>query len=133
MFCCQTQKFWERATERMGHSEWTRDPRFLKAQDRSDNRAELQDIMEAVLMTETVSFWMDKFGGYVPAAPVYDIAEALDNPYVAEIDMIYEAEHPLAENGKIRLLSSPYKFNGKRLKGGIAPTLGVDTKNMLKD
>ena len=47
--------------------------------------------------------------------------------------MIYEAEHPLAENGKIRLLSSPYKFNGKRLKGGIAPTLGADTKNMLKD
>ena len=133
MFCCQTQKFWERAAERMGHSEWTRDARFIKSQDRSDNRAALQGLMEAVLMTETVAYWMDKFGGYVPAAPVYDIAEALDNPYVAEIDMIYEAEHPLAENGKIRLLSSPYKFNGKRLKGGIAPALGAETKHVLKD
>ena len=133
MFCCQTQKFWERAAERMGHSEWTRDARFIKSQDRSDNHAALQGLMEAVLMTETVAYWMDKFGGYVPAAPVYDIAEALDNPYVAEIDMIYEAEHPLAENGKIRLLSSPYKFNGKRLKGGIAPALGAETKHVLKD
>ena len=133
MFCCQTQKFWERAAECMKHSKWTSDPRFLTAQDRSDNRAALQDIMETVLMTETVAYWMDKFGGYVPAAPVYDIAEALDNPYVTEIDMIYEAEHPLAENGKIRLLSSPYKFNGKRLKGGVAPALGADTKHVLKD
>ena len=133
MFCCQTQKFWERAAERIGHSEWTRDSRFLTAQDRSDNRAALQDIMEAVLMTETVAYWMDKFGGYVPAAPVYDIAEALDNPYVTEIDMIYEAEHPLVKDGKIRLLSSPYKFNGERLKGGSAPAFGADTKDMLKD
>ena len=133
MFCCQTQKFWERAAERMGHSEWVSDPRFIKAQDRSDNRAALQGLMEAVLMTQTVAYWMDKFGGYVPAAPVYDIAEALDNPYVTEIDMIYEAEHPVVENGKIRLLSSPYKFNGERLKGGIAPALGADTKDMLKD
>jgi len=49
--------------ERMGHSEWVNDPRFIKAADRNDNRAELQIVMEAVLMTETISYWMKKFGG----------------------------------------------------------------------
>jgi len=117
--------------ERMGHSEWVNDPRFIKAADRNDNRAELQIVMEAVLMTETISYWMKKFGGYVPAAPVYNIAEALENPYVAEIEMTYEDTHPLFVNGKIKLLSSPYKFNGKRLKGGVAPVLGGDTKDVL--
>ena len=131
IFCCQTQKFWERAAERMGHSEWTKDPRFIKVEDRRDNRAELQEVMEAVLMTQTTEYWMEKFGGYLPAAPVYNIAEALDNPYVAEIEMVYEESHPLFEDGKIRLLSSPYKYNGKRLKGGIAPVLGADTKDVL--
>ena len=131
IFCCQTQKFWERAAERMGHSEWTKDPRFVKVEDRRDNRAELQEVMEAVLMTQTTEYWMEKFGGYVPAAPVYNIAEALNNPYVAEIEMVYEESHPLFEDGKIRLLSSPYKYNGKRLKGGIAPVLGADTKDVL--
>jgi len=131
IFCCQTQKFWERAAERMGHIEWVRDPRFATVEARRDNRATLQEVMEAILMTQTTDYWMEKFGGYVPAAPVYDIAEALDNPYVAEIDMVYEDDHPLFENGKIRLLSSPYKFNGKRLKGGIAPILGADTKDVL--
>ena len=133
MFCCQTQKFWERTAERMGHPEWIRDPRFLIREDRSHNRAALQEAMESVLKTQSVAHWMEKFGGYVAAAPVYDIAQALDNPYVGEIEMTYEADHPGMANGKIKLLSSPYKFNGKRLKGGVAPSLGADTKDLLGD
>ena len=131
MFCCQTQKFWERVAERMGRSEWINDPRFLKVENRRDNRAALQDLMEAVLKTQSVAHWMEKFAGYVPAAPVYDIAQALENPYVDEIEMTYETAHPGMKDGTIKLLSSPYKFNGKRLKGGIAPGLGADTQDLL--
>ncbi len=133
MFCCQTQKFWERVAERLGHSEWVDDPRFLKVEDRRENRALVQDTMEAVMKTNTVAHWMEKFAGYVPAAPVYDIQQAFENPYVAEVEMIYETEHPGMENGRIRLMSSPYKVNGKRLKGGIAPELGADTHDLLGD
>ena len=131
MFCCQTQKFWERVAERLEHAEWAKDPRFKRVEDRCANRAILQETMEAVLKTNTVSHWMEKFSGYVPAAPVYDIEQAMENPYVDEIDMIYEDAHAGFENGKIRLLASPYKFNGERLKGGIAPELGADTKDLL--
>ncbi len=130
MFCCQTQKFWERVAECLGHPEWIEDPRFLKVEDRRANRALVQDTMEAVLKTKPVAHWMEKFGGYVPAAPVYDIAQALDNPYVHEIEMVYAEDHPDME-GDIRLLSSPYKLNGQRLKGGIAPALGADTDELL--
>ena len=87
--------------------------------------------MEAVLKTQSVAHWMEKFAGYVPAAPVYDIAQALENPYVDEIEMTYETAHPGMKDGTIKLLSSPYKFNGKRLKGGIAPGLGADTQDLL--
>ena len=131
MFCCQTQKFWERLCECLGKPKWITDPRFVKVEDRRDNRAVVQDEVEAVLKTNTVSFWMEKFGGYVPAAPVFDIAQALDSPYVNEIEMTYHDEHPLMQDG-IRMLSSPYKYNGKRLKGGIAPKLGEHTDELLK-
>ena len=131
MFCCQTQKFWERAAERLGHLDWISDPRFLTVEDRRDNRAALQGLMEGTLKTQSVDYWMERFAGYVPAAPVYDVAQALDNPYVAEIEMVYETEHAGMENGKIRLLSSPYKINGQRLKGGIAPELGAHTDELL--
>jgi len=46
--------------------------------------------------------------------------------------MIYEDSHAGFENGKIRLLSSPYKYNGQRLKGGISPELGAHTSELLK-
>lgn len=131
MFCCQTQKFWERLAQSMGHTEWITDSRFIKVEDRSDNRAVLQDVIEAVLKQQTVEDWMEKFRGFVPAAPVYDIAQSLDNPYVAEVEMIYETDHSEMSDGKIRLLSSPYKINGERLKGGIAPPLGADTEGIL--
>ena len=131
MFCCQTQKFWERVAERLGHPEWVEDSRFVKVEDRRANRALVQETMEAVLKTNTVAHWMKQFAGYVPAAPVYDIAQAFENPYVAEVEMIYEDEHPGMENGTIRLMSSPYKINGARLKGGIAPALGADTDDLL--
>jgi len=109
MFCCQIKR----------------------VEDRRANRAVVQEVMESVLKTQSVTFWMEKFAGRVPAAPVYDIAQALDNPYVAEIEMVYEEEHDGMENGKIRLLSSPYRINGQRLKGGTAPALGAHTDELL--
>lgn len=131
MFCCQTQKFWERVSERLGHSEWAEDPRFLTVEDRRANRAVVQETMEAVLKTNTVAHWMGKFGGYVPAAPVYDIGQALENDYVHEVEMIYEDKHDGMPQQKIRLLSSPYRFNGQRIKGGVSPKLGEHTDELL--
>ncbi len=131
MFCCQTQKFWERLCERLGRPEWVSDPRFVTVEDRRANRAVVQDEVEAVLKSQTVAHWMDKFGGFVPAAPVYDIAQALDNPYAHEVEMVYEDKHDGMPEQKIRLLSSPYRLNGQRLKGGTAPKLGADTDDLL--
>lgn len=127
MFCCQTQKFWERLCECLGKPDWVTDPRFIKVEDRRENRQIVQDEVEAVLKTNTVEHWMEKFGGYVPAAPVYDIAQALENDYVHEVEMVYEDKHDDMPGQKIRLLSSPYRLNGERLKGGISPELGADT------
>jgi crotonobetainyl-CoA:carnitine CoA-transferase CaiB-like acyl-CoA transferase len=131
MFCCQTQKFWERLCECLDRAEWVSDPRFVKVEDRRANRAIVQNEVEAVLKTKSIAHWMEKFGGYVPAAPVYDIEQALENDYVHEVEMVYEDKHENMPGQKIRLLSSPYKLNGSRLKGGIAPELGANTDELL--
>jgi crotonobetainyl-CoA:carnitine CoA-transferase CaiB-like acyl-CoA transferase len=130
-FCCQTQKFWEKLCEALGRPEWTQDKRFLTVEDRRENRALVEEAVESVLKTDTMENWMKKFAGKVPAAPVYDVAQALDNPYAHAVEMVYEDEHPEMDK-PIRLLSSPYRFNGKRLKGGVAPALGADTDDLLK-
>lgn len=130
-FCCQTQKFWERLCEALGKPEWIEDARFQTVEDRRENRALVEEAVESVLKTDGVENWMKKFGGRVPAAPVYDVAQALDNPYAHAVEMIYEEDHPEMDK-PIRLLSSPYRYNGKRLKGGISPALGADTDDLLK-
>jgi len=129
-FCCQTQKFWERLCEALGRPEWIKDERFLTVEDRRENRAQVEEAVESVLKTDTMDNWMKIFGGKVPAAPVYDVAQALDNPYAHAVEMVYEDHHPEMDK-PIRLMSSPYRFNGKRLKGGIAPVLGADTDDLL--
>jgi len=129
-FCCQTQKFWERLCEALGKPEWITDERFITVEDRRENRAQVEEVVESVLKTDTMDNWMKIFGGKVPAAPVYDVAQALDNPYAHAVEMVYEDNHPKMDK-PIRLMSSPYRFNGKRLKGGIAPELGADTDDLL--
>ena len=129
-FCCQTQKFWERLCDILGHPEWKTDPRFEKVTDRYEHREAVQAVVESVLTTDTVENWMAEFAGKVPAAPVYDVKQALDNPYAADVEMIYEDAHPEMDQ-PIRLLASPYRYNGVRLKGGIAPALGADTDDLM--
>ena len=45
--------------------------------------------------------------------------------------MVYDAQHPGMEGGTIRLLASPFRINGERLKGGVAPELGADTEELI--
>ena len=131
MFCCQTQKFWENTVAALGAPDLLDDERFATPHSRSENREALEAAMEAILRTRTVAAWMERFAGKVPAAPVHDVAQALDNPYVAEVEMTYEAEHGGTEDGTIRLLASPYRIDGRRLTGGVAPALGADTDDLL--
>jgi crotonobetainyl-CoA:carnitine CoA-transferase CaiB-like acyl-CoA transferase len=61
---------------------------------------------------------------------VYDVAQALENPFVHEQGCIMEAPHPA--RGTIRTLASPVRCSGDAEKVGIAPTLGEHTRELLR-
>ena len=61
----------------------------------------------------------------MPIAPVYDLAEALENPFLAEIGMIREVAHPF--RGSMRVLSNPLRIGGARVPQVAAPALGEHT------
>ena len=52
-----------------------------------------------------------------------DIPGGLDNPYLAEIDMIETVAHPAAAEG-LRTVASPFRVNGQRPVTSRAPELG---------
>jgi crotonobetainyl-CoA:carnitine CoA-transferase CaiB-like acyl-CoA transferase len=124
MLMCQTPKFWELFCERTGQLALKADPRFAGVKERRANLSVLTETLDALLTTKPTIDWLQLLGGHVPIAPVYDIAQALENPFVAEIGMTDAVDHPDAEGGRLRMLASPIKVNGKRPLGRRAPKLG---------
>ncbi len=120
---CQTDKFWALFCDIIERPELLADPRFADMASRLANVQALQDEVEATLTKAPSAHWVAKLAGSVPVAPVYDIAEALDNPFAAAVGMLNTVAHPDREQG-LRMLSSPFKVNGERAADRRAPKLG---------
>ena len=60
----------------------------------------------------------------------WDIAQALDNPYVRDVDMLQDVEHA---QGTQRLLRNPIKLDGQRLSGNACPPLNADADALLRE
>ncbi|SEH67850.1 CaiB/BaiF CoA transferase family protein [Paracoccus alkenifer] len=127
---CNKEKFWPVLAQAIGRPEWADDPRYADFKARLENRAQLTDELDEVLSTRTTAEWMRAFGGKVPAAPVYDVAQALDNPYVKEQEFITEVPHPV--RGTIKTLACPIRIPGETLPARPAPRLGADTLDILQ-
>jgi crotonobetainyl-CoA:carnitine CoA-transferase CaiB-like acyl-CoA transferase len=124
MLMCQTPKFWEAFCTKVGHPEWITEARFATIPARRENLIELTATLDALLSTQTTAFWLKLLGGYVPVAPVNEIDEALTSNHVRAIGMTDIVDHPDAMNGKLAMLASPIKVNGKRPAGKRAPKMG---------
>ena len=81
---CQKQKFWVLLAAELGRPEWAADPRFASLAARLERRDELTRMLDAEFSRDTTAGWLAKLSGKLPVAPVYDVAQALDNPFVAE-------------------------------------------------
>lgn len=128
---CQNQKFWEIFCARTGRGDLAADPRFLQPADRREHLSALSETIEAMLMTAPTAHWVALLAGHVPVAPVFDIAQALNNPFVGELDMIETVEHPDRPQG-LRLMRGPLQFDGVRPAGARAPKLGEHSEALLK-
>ena len=129
MVMCMLEKFWTTFVEGIGSPEWAAEPRFADFASRRESREALTPLVDAALSTQGTAHWMEKFAGRIPIAPILDVAEALDNPYVERVDMIQQVEHP---EGTQRLLRSPIKLDGRRLDGRACPPLDADAVELLR-
>ena len=129
---CNKEKFWGVLADAVGKPEWATDPRFATFAARLKNREEVTRALDEVFSTATTAEWLARLGGKVPVAPVYDVAQALDNPFVAEQQRVADFQHP--EHGNIRGVASPVRLaNGAALPTRAAPRLGEDTDALLDE
>lgn len=126
---CMTEKFWSLLIEALGVPELGDDPRFAKMIERTRNRDALTPLLDEAFARNTTKHWISKLQKRVPVAPVYDLPQALDNPFVQDINMIQTMPHRVA--GELRALRNPIKLNSSRLQGKPCTGLGADNDAIL--
>jgi crotonobetainyl-CoA:carnitine CoA-transferase CaiB-like acyl-CoA transferase len=126
---CNKEKFFEVMTGLIGRPEWATDPRYATFAARLENRPEFNADLDAVLSTRTTAEWMSLFEGKVPAAPVLDVKQALDNPYLVEAERIIDFQHP--EHGPLPGIATSIRASGAEHPTQAAPTLGQDTDDIM--
>ena len=127
---CNKEKFWPALCACLGRDEWSADPRFARFGDRLEHRDLLTELLDAELGHRNTEQWLARFAGKVPAAPIYDIAQALDNPFVTEQSRLQTLEHPT--HGPYRLVAPPVKSDGDEAPARPAPGLGEHTDVILR-
>ena len=128
---CQLPKFWTLLTEKTGCSGLAADPRFATEADRLANRTELSALLDNVFQKQPTAHWQALLEGSVPIAPVYQLDQALDNPWLDIVGMHDTVSHP--DRDEFRVLASPIRIDGKRLPNRAGPLLGADSDDLLAE
>jgi len=117
------EAIWARCAKALGHPEWCEDPRFATNQARVANRAALEEVMNAVLTTDTTEHWVAALeAAGVPCGPVYDYAQLFADPQVRHRGLVQYAIDP--ELGEVPHIRTPVKIGeGVRVRT-VAPKLG---------
>ena len=127
---CNKEKFWPVLAECIGRPEWGTDPRYASFKARLANRDSLTLDLDSVLVTRTTAEWMETLGGVVPASPVYDVGQALDNPFVRDGGRV--ASFTRTEGGApVEGLVGPVRIDGRPPLTVAAPAFGADTDSVL--
>lgn len=134
MLGCANQRTWERfCMDVVEKPEWITDSRYETNLLRNKHVNELEEDIEEVLMLNETKYWIERCEkAGVPAGPINNFAEAVQDPHYQARGMIQEVEHPLI--GKMKMIGIPTKFS--ETPGEVrtpSPLFGQDTITVLQN
>ena len=124
---------WERCCQAIGKPELLDDPKFATGQTRSDNRAELREIIEAVTRTETKAHWIETMTqAGVPCGSINSIDETFAEPQVQHLGMAKPVHHPTL--GGFDIVRQPINMTNAPQPEALnpAPDPGQHTEEVLE-
>src|SRR5690606_32027390 len=107
------------------------DARFATTAARIRNREALLAELRTLFRSRTRDEWLALLDAHdIPASPVNELPEVLENPQIRHRGMLTRTEHPLA--GELPLLANPIRFSATPVEGyAPPPLLGADTDAVL--
>lgn len=129
---CAKEKFWRRLTDVIDRPELTDDGRFATFNDRRQNAAELQGILDEIFVTETTSAWIARLTeAGVPCGPINSVAEALAEPHTQARELIVETKHP--RFGSVQQPGSAVRVGAPRSENRRAPLRNEDADYVFRE
>ncbi len=126
----QTQGFWELLCDRLGRPELKARAQFRDFAARRENRDALTKVLDAEFAKRSTAEWLEALRGTIPCGPVYDVAQALENPYFLERGGVQVFDHP--DRPGFKLVASPFRLS-EPLPARPAPKLGEHTEALLRE
>jgi formyl-CoA transferase len=127
------QHYWPSFCKAIGRAELENDPKFSTYKARSQNAAELVDIIDSILRTKTYAEWIEILSANrLVWSPVKTPLEVTQDEQAIANDFFTEWNHP--KHGKIRVLNNPIKLSKTPAEIKMkAPDLGEHTRQIMKE
>jgi crotonobetainyl-CoA:carnitine CoA-transferase CaiB-like acyl-CoA transferase len=131
--CSVPEKFWLALLKAAGRMELAADPRFKTRDARRQNYEALESTLAPVFLTKSRAEWLERLEAEdVPAVPLYNLAEVLNDPQVRHLDLVEELAHPQA--GKLQFVGGPVLYDGLPKEQSTPPPLvGEHSTAILKE
>jgi crotonobetainyl-CoA:carnitine CoA-transferase CaiB-like acyl-CoA transferase len=126
---CLTDKFWNALLEVIKRQDLNADPRFTSQAARLANREALTAVLDGEFRRQPNEYWLKALGGILPVAPVFNMEQALENPFLRTTGMVSHVPHPARPD--MRVLANPIKINGQRLSQQVCSPVGGDNEELL--
>ncbi len=131
--CSVPEKFWLSFLKAADRMDLAQDPRFDTRDHRRKNYTALEKELAGTFATRKRSEWLRELeANDVPAGPLYNMAEVLEDEQVQHLGLIEEMEHSVA--GKLKFVGAPVHYSGLPGMEAVAPPLlGEQTKAVLAE
>ena len=128
---CGSELLWHRLCEVLGLEQQRDDARYCVNRERVIRRDEVRDLIEMALAGRSVAAWVRMLeDASIPTAPVYDVADMIEDDHFAERGHVVSQNHPTA--GLLRTLACPVRLSDTPASYRIPPpTLGQHTDEVL--
>lgn len=129
---CAKEKFWRRLIGVLDAEEISSDPRFATFSKRKQYAADLLPELDAMFSKRRSAELLEALrSAGVPCGPVNDVARALEDPLLAEREMIVETSHPIL--GRVRQIASSVRVGRYAPERSRGPLLGEHTVSILRE
>ena len=131
--CSVPEKFWLGLLKAVDRMDIASDDRFKTRDSRRQNYEGLEKELAPVFATKTREEWLQMLeANDVPAVPLYNVAEVLEDPQVRHLDLVEELAHPQA--GKLQFVGGPVRYDGLAKEQSTPPPLvGEHSAAILKE